>query len=260
MYKRKGLPEKGDLVICTIDRVLPHSAFVVLEEYDNKEGMVHDSELSRKWTRNRKSYLKKGRKLVCKVMSCTEDCISLSVRRVGPSQARNKQEEWRLEKKAHSILSVSAKQLKMSTDEIYKKFGNQILEKYGLIYPFLMSVASEGESRLKELKLDKKLSSNLLKLIKTRIPVPKVKLDVKLNMKSDAPNGLEIIKKFFKMVENEAEKENSEVKISYLGSPEYKVKIISSDYKKCEKVLNIMEENGEKLLESNQGTFELNKK
>lgn len=260
MYKRKGLPEKGDLVICTIDRILPHSAFVKLEEYNNKEGMIHDSEISRKWTRNRKSYLKKGRKLVCKVMLCSEDCISLSVRRVGPAQARTKQEEWRLENKAHNILTVLAKQLKMSTDDIYKKFGAQILEKYGLVYPFLMSVASEGESRLKELNLDKQLSSNLLKLIRTRIAVPKVKLDVKLNMKSNAPDGLEVIKKFFKMVENEAEKENSEVKISYLGSPEYKVKIISSDYKKCEKILDVMGDKGEKLLESNQGTFSLNKK
>ena len=234
MYKRKGLPEKGDLVICTIDRTLPHSAFVKLEEYGNLEGMVHDSELSRKWTRNRKSYLKTGRKLVCKVMT-TGDNISLSVRRVGPAQARSKQEEWRLENKAHNILTVLAKQLKMSTDDIYDKVGAKILEKEGLIYPFLMNVAKEGESKLKVLNLDKKLSSNLFKLISNRIAVPKVKRDVKLIMKSNGPDGLEIIKKFFKTVENEAEKENSEVKITYCGSPDYKIKIISSDYKKCEK-------------------------
>ena len=238
---------------------MPHSAFVKLEEYGNLEGMVHDSELSRKWTRNRKSYLKKGRKLVCKVMA-TGDNISLSVRRVGPAQARSKQEEWRLENKAHNILAVLAKQLNMSTDDIYDKVGAKILEKEGLIYPFLMDVAKEGESKLKVLNLDKKLSSNLFKLISNRIAVPKVKRDVKLTMLSNAPDGLEIIKKFFKTVENEAEMENSEVKITYCGSPDYKIKIISSDYKKCEKVLNILEEKGKKLLESNQGTFELNKK
>ena len=33
MYKRKGLPETGDLVLCVVKRVLPHSAFVDLEEY-----------------------------------------------------------------------------------------------------------------------------------------------------------------------------------------------------------------------------------
>lgn len=258
MYKKSGLPEKGDLIICTVDRILPHSAFVSLDEYENLEGMIHDSELSRKWTRNRKSYLRQGRKLVCKVMS-TEDCISLSVRRVGPSQARSKQEEWRLENKAHNIMTVLAKQLNMTNDQIYEILGKKILEKEGLIYPFLMEVARTGCSKLDELNLDKNLSNNLLKLIQNRINVPKVKLSAEIKMRSDLPEGLEIIKKYFKSVEKEAEKESSEIEITYCGSPDYKIKIMSTDHKKCKKVLDVMEETGKKII-SNQGTFCLTKK
>jgi len=128
MYAREGLPEKGDLVICTVKRVLPHSAFVDLDEFKDKEAMLHDSELSRRWTRNRKSYLKLGRKLVCNVVKSSKEGIYVSVKRVSEAQARSKQEEWKLEQKAHNILTFLAEQLKMSTTEIYNKIGEPILK------------------------------------------------------------------------------------------------------------------------------------
>ena len=45
-FKREGRPEKGELVICTVKRILPHAAFVYLDEYRNLEAMLHVSEVS----------------------------------------------------------------------------------------------------------------------------------------------------------------------------------------------------------------------
>lgn len=260
MYKREGLPEKGDLVICTIKRVLPHSAFVKLDEFDNKEGMIHDSELSRKWTRNRKSYLRKGRKLVCKVMNTKDNKIFLSVKRVGPAQARAKKEEWNEEKKAHKILNILADQLDMSTEKIYEKVGNKILEKEGLIYPFLLEVAKDGKGKLEKLGVDSKLSEKLFKLIEKRITVPKAEIKAEINLKIKESDGIEKVKKFFKEIQKSAEEKESEVEITYCGAPKYKVEIISPDYKKGEKIINEIKEKGEQLLKSNDGSFNLEKK
>jgi len=58
MYKKHDLPKKEDLVICTITEATPSSVFVTLDEYDKVTGMVHVSEISRKFVRGMKTYLK----------------------------------------------------------------------------------------------------------------------------------------------------------------------------------------------------------
>ena len=43
-YKKKGLPEENELIICTVKKILFHSIFVTLDEYENLEGMIHISQ------------------------------------------------------------------------------------------------------------------------------------------------------------------------------------------------------------------------
>jgi len=45
MPKRKGLPEWGELVLCTVERITPYAAWCKLEEYpeiDEYIGVVED--------------------------------------------------------------------------------------------------------------------------------------------------------------------------------------------------------------------------
>lgn len=46
MVKRKGLPEWGEFVLATVERITPYAAWCRLEEYPGIEGMVHVSEVS----------------------------------------------------------------------------------------------------------------------------------------------------------------------------------------------------------------------
>ena len=39
-FKREGKPEPKELVVCTVKKVLPHAAFVYLDEYNNLEAML----------------------------------------------------------------------------------------------------------------------------------------------------------------------------------------------------------------------------
>ena len=45
-YKKQGFPEESELVLCTVKKILDHSVFVGLDEYNNLEGMIHISEVS----------------------------------------------------------------------------------------------------------------------------------------------------------------------------------------------------------------------
>ena len=45
LYKKEGLPEENEIVICTIKKILPNSVFVDLDEYKNREGLIHISSI-----------------------------------------------------------------------------------------------------------------------------------------------------------------------------------------------------------------------
>jgi len=258
MYKRKGFPEKGEFVICTIKRVLPHSVFVELDEYDKKEGMIHVSEISRKWVRNIRTYMRIDSKVVCKVMDVYQDKnqINLSIRRVGASQKRMKQTEWSNEKKANDILEVFAKQNKLTVKDVYDKVGNKILEKYGLLYPVFLEVSSAGKVPFEEAGIEKKLTEKLTELIQKRIIPPKAIIEGIITMSSTAPDGIEVIKSAIEKAQEIAKKKKVVLEIKYLGAPKYKFNITSDDFKTAEKTLEEIKEQISTFLKSKEGSVE----
>ena len=101
-YKKNGFPEEGEIVLCTVKKILYHSVFAILDEYKHIEGMIHISEISPGRIRNIRDYVKEGKQIVCKVLNINKQKgnIDLSIRRVGTNQKRNKNSEWKQETKA----------------------------------------------------------------------------------------------------------------------------------------------------------------
>jgi translation initiation factor 2 subunit 1 len=233
MYTKKGYPEEGEFIICTISNVLPHAVFADLDEYDKKEGMIHTSEMDRRWVRNMKVYLKIGRQLVCKVMDVDKEKgqINLSIRRVGEGQRRSKLQTWKNEKRADDLLQFFAKKNKQDIEDLYKKFDENIISNYDGIYPFMLEVTRLGEETLKELNIQSKIAHELFDLIKQRIKIPKAEINGELHMHSIKGDGLNAIKKAVKEIETIAKNNDYEVTINYMGAPKYQIKI-SADHKK----------------------------
>ncbi len=259
MYKKSGLPEKNDLVICTIKEATPSSVFVTLDEYDKIEGMIHISEITRKWVRGMKTYLKTGSKLVCQVMAvdALKNFISLSSRRVGPGQQRNKMQEWNNEKKANDMLEVFAKQAGLTPKGIYEKIGNKMLTKHRLIYPFLQEIAKHGEAKLNEIGAEKQLTHDFADFIQKRITMPKAEINADITMQSTAPEGVNIIKKVVAEANEMAKAKKTDVEIKYLGAPRYKFKLVASDFKLGEEAYKAIIEQMSKTLGKSEGTFEI---
>lgn len=259
MYTKKGFPEVGDFVIVTVKRVEPSSAFVGLDEYEKLEGMIHVSELSRRWVRNIKTYLNIGRKLVCKVMDVDtyKGHINLSVRRVGAAQERNKTKEWSEEKKANDILEVFAKMNKLPLKQVYEKVGNSILEEYGLLYPVFLDISKEGLATLDALKVDKTIAKKLVELIQKRI-VPKIaKIEGKIIMSSTKYDGMDIIKKAIEESKKVSKKNKADFDIRYLGAPDYGFAITGDNFKIIEHALEKVSEYLEDFITHNNGTVEI---
>src|SRR3989338_11129087 len=119
-YKKEGKPESGELVLCTVKKILYHSVFVSLDEYQNIEGMVHISEIAPGRIRNLRDYVKEGKRIVCKVLKIHKEKghIDLSLRRVNQSQRIRKNTEYKQEIRAEKILENVAKELNTTLDDI----------------------------------------------------------------------------------------------------------------------------------------------
>jgi len=123
-YKKKKFPVVNDVVICTVKKVLNHSVFVTLDEYD-KEGMVHISEVSPGRIRNIRDFVVEDKKIICKVLKVDQEKghIDLSLRRVNTIQRIKKNEEYKQEIKAERLLEHVGKDLKLDLEKMYKEAG-----------------------------------------------------------------------------------------------------------------------------------------
>jgi len=249
-YKKKGLPEIGEIVICTVKRVLPDSVFVDLDEYE-KEAMIHISEISPGRIRNIRDFVKEGKKVVCKVLNVNREkgYIDLSLRRVNQSQRINKNTEHKQEQKAEKILEELSKKSKIDLKEVYEKIGDSLLEDYGTLTSAFNEIVNDRID-LKNINGDTNLIKSLVILVKEKIKPQKVSIIASIKFEIDEGNGVEVIKKGL-----DIKKEG--VELSYLSAPNYRLKITSVDYKKAEGVLKEIQDEITNFAKKNKSKFEL---
>ncbi len=251
-YKKPGFPEDGELLICTVKKVLPHSVFVELDEY-GKEGMIHISEVSPGRIRNIRDYVQEGKKVICKVLRTDKEKrhIDLSLRRVNQAQKINKNDEYKQEQKAEKILESIANSLKKDIAYMYKEAGTKILEKYPTLNACFQDIVNK-DINLKELGINEKLADEISKVVKDKISPKKVAISGVLELKSEKGNGIEIIKQVLNRIKNK------DIDILYLGAPRYKMVVNASDYKKAELLLKKSLDEATSMMK-NQGLIKFNR-
>ena len=248
-FRKPGLPSDNELVLCTIKKILPHSIFVDLDEYEDKEGYIHISEIAPGRIRNIRDHVREGRKIVCKVLSINREKghIDLSLRRVSEQAKLNKLVEFKQEEKAEKILEKIAKKTNSSLEDVYNKIIDKAVEKYGLIYNFLQDTSLNGDEAFKGFQLPKEFSEAILEVAKDSIKQQEVSISYTLSLSSQEPNGITIIKKSLLAVLEHAKSKGYAANIKYISAPRYMMTVKSGNYKSCEK---IGEELGEMVIAS----------
>ena len=245
-YKKKGTPVIGDIVMCTVKKILPHSVFVSIDEYENREGMVHISEIAPGRIRKLRDYVIEGKTIVCKVLNINQQGnIDLSLRRVGTGIMLNKLKGYKQEEKAEKLIENIGKEFNYDLKKIYSEFGNNAIEKYGGIYNFLQNIVNNGERAIEGLNIQPKFAKKLVEVIKEKLKPSAAIVDGILSLKTYESNGINIVKKLLMDLEKE------ELKITYLGAPRYKIESSATDFKKAtnnlDAVVNKIIESAKKL-------------
>jgi len=139
---RKAWPEIGDLVVCTVVNVVDFGAFVQLDEYDKKEGLIHISEVASGWVKYIRDHVREGQKIVCKVLNVdpSRSHIDLSFKDVNEHQRRAKIQEWKGEQKAEKWLEFVADATGIDKEALY----DQLADKFGGLYFLFEDAAARG--------------------------------------------------------------------------------------------------------------------
>lgn len=232
--KREGFPDEGEFINCLVTSVQYNSVFVNIEEYGGKSGLIHISEISPGRIRNIRDYVREGKMIVCKVIGVNEakGHIDLSLRRVTEIQRRNKVAERKQEQKAEKIIEMLADELKEDAKKVYKTVSSVLFKEYDLLQYAFEDVV-ENNAKLTDFGLDKKYAKPLETIVKDKIKPSKVIIGGELEIKTYAPDGVEVVRKA--LMGAEKGYESSDIK--YLGAGKYRITVEAKEYKKAEPIL-----------------------
>ena len=162
MEDQKNLPEEGDIVIANVKQVTNHGAYVSLEEYDNRTGFLHISEIATGWIRNIERYVRANQKIVLKVIRVnkTRSEVDLSLKQVSGEEKKSKIIEVKKNEKANAFMAIIKSKANLSDEQI-KQIEEKILTKYDYVYDIFEATTKKG----KEVLLTLELSENVINII-----------------------------------------------------------------------------------------------
>jgi translation initiation factor 2 subunit 1 len=257
--ERSGWPEESDLVVCTVKKVTDFGAFVELDEYAKKEGLIHISEVASGWVKYIRDHVREGQKIVCKVLyvDTAKHHIDLSLKDVNEHQRREKIQEWKNEQKAEKWIQYVAKTTKTEQEKL-NKLIELIYEKFGSVYSAFEKSRANGISTLTDLGISKEFAEAIKKVAEENLKKPQVEIAGYVDLTSSLPDGIEHIKKSLKAA-GEIKEENIRIDISYTGAPRYRIHVIAPDYKKAESILKRSSQAAIEIIEKAGGTGEFHR-
>jgi translation initiation factor 2 subunit 1 len=237
MSTNKEYPEEGDLVIATVKRIESYGAYVTLDEYDNQEGLLHISEIASTWVRNIRDHVREGQKLVLKVLRVDPEKghIDLSLRRVTGREKTEKLLQWKMDKKAESIMKTAVEKLKKNEEEA-NAIKEAILKKYESLYDAFEEAVEEEEEVFTKLGISLEWAKALTEAAKLKIKIEKAKVSATLELTCLKPDGIEAIKQSLLNAEK-IRKRGASITAYALGAPKYRIEVSANDYGEAEALL-----------------------
>ncbi|XP_043250266.1 eukaryotic translation initiation factor 2 subunit 1 [Colletes gigas] len=201
-YKEK-YPEVEDVVMVNVRSIAEMGAYVHLLEYNNIEGMILLSELSRRRIRSINKLIRVGKTEPVVVIRVDKEkgYIDLSKRRVSAEDVEKCTERYAKAKAVNSILRHVAELLHFDSDDqlekLYKKTAWHFEEKYkkqkASAYDFFKQSVSDP-SILAECGLDERTKEVLLNNIKRKLTSQAVKIRADVEVACYGYEGIDAVK------------------------------------------------------------------
>jgi translation initiation factor 2 subunit 1 len=194
-------PEQGELVVCSVQNVKDFVAFVTLDEYNNREGLIPIAEVARGWIKYIRDHIREGQKVVCKVLNVDpqKGHIDLSLKDVNEHQRREKIRVWKNESKARKWIGFAAEAAGQA--EGAHDIASALYREYGELYAAFEDFVTEGRNALNKLKIDPKLADALYTIATENVKLPSVTISGDLFLRSTKSDGVNIIRRALRSAE-----------------------------------------------------------
>jgi translation initiation factor 2 subunit 1 len=248
--QREGWPEPGDLVVCTVKQVVDFGAFVALDEYEGRQGLIHISEVASGWIKYIRDHVREGQKIVCKVLNVDKSRhhIDLSLKDVNEHQRREKIQEWKADQKAWKWLQMAY----ADRPEDLTRVTSTLMKAYNSLYLALEEMAVAGPEALGDVGLSEQDAKIIETLARENVKIPTVDISGYVDLSSPASDGVEAIKKALKQAKRIKDKDVT-LNLTYVGAPRYRIHVTAPDYKHAESVLKKSAQAAVKYIEQHGG-------
>jgi len=238
MYENE-YPEVDDLVMVRVTRVTEIGAYVNLLEYNNKEGIILLSNLSRKRIRSVNRHVRVGKIEVLQVLRVDSEkgYIDLSKKLIQKDDIVKCQERFKKAKTVHSILSRVAQNNSFPLLQLYEKIGWPLTRLMKEKSPLdelahcqdAFQLIVQDESLLAPYDIPEEVKAELLKVVKHRLAIHPVKVQADIEVTCFTYEGIEAVKPALQAGLDKGNEQEFPVKIQLFSTPLYLVYIITPD-------------------------------
>ena len=225
--------EEGQIVLCTVDKVIGTSVFVKIN--DEIEGTITVSEIAPGRIRNLRDYVIPGKRIVCKILSINNNNIQLSLRRVKVNERKDFLDLVEKENNYKAIIKT------VVGKEAAEKIIKTIQEKSS-IFDYLTN-AKENPKLLKE-EFTNEQADKIIKILESKKEKAKQVAQI-FKLSSKSSEGISLIKQIIKDATN-----GSKSKVNYLAAGKYRITLDGEDFKEIEteikKIIQSIEKSAKK--------------
>jgi translation initiation factor 2 subunit 1 len=258
--KYSGYPEPGDLVVGEIDEIEDFGVFVDLDEYEDKRGLVHVSEVASGWIKNIRDHVREDERVVAKVLDVDRDSqqIDLSLKDVNDHQRSEKIQEWKNEQKADNWMTLAFGE--DVEDETYGAIANALIAEFGSMYAGFEEAAIHGEEAIEDTDLTDEEVDAIVEVARENVSVPYVNVTGYVDLECPTGDGVDAIEEALKAAEGNGEvPDEVDLEVTYVGSPEYRIRVQAPNYKTAESELEVAAERATKAIAELGGTGEFHR-
>jgi len=236
--KFSGWPDPGELVVGRVDEIEDFGVFVDLQEYEDKRGLAHISEVASGWIKNVRDHVNEGQTVVAKVLDVDESAqqIDLSIKDVNDHQRKEKIQEWKNEQKADNWMTIAFGE--DIDDDLYSEIAGELMAEFGSMYDGFEQAAIHGAEALEDTDLDDEEIEAIVGAARENVSVPYVKVTGYVDLACPDSDGVDAIKEALQAAEgNGSVPEEIDLEVTYVGAPEYRIEVQAPDYKTAESEL-----------------------
>uniref|UniRef100_A0A7S1R0L7 S1 motif domain-containing protein n=1 Tax=Neobodo designis TaxID=312471 RepID=A0A7S1R0L7_NEODS len=231
-YYENEMPAIGDVVMVKVEKMTDTSCYVRLLEYNNIEGMIPYTELSRRRIRSISQLAKVGRLQIAVVirLDAEKKYIDLSKKQVTAEERRQCEERFRKSKTVASIMCYTAIETKIPVLDVMKAIAWPLYKSHGNAYDALKQAVQNPDQIFGPLKLDAALHEKIVSIVQIKLKAEVLKLQADVNVTCFTAEGVDAIRDVLLLGQAAGQREGSPiVTVNVQAPPTYAIHTTTED-------------------------------